>query len=249
MMTTVFVTGGTGYIGRRLIERLHWRGHRVIALARAASVKRLPAGCEPVAGDALDADTFAGSVPKGCTYVQLVGTPHPSPAKAAEFRRVDLVSARESVNAARAAGVAHFIYVSVAQPAPVMQAYVAVRAEAESIIAEGGLSATILRPWYVLGPGHRWPYTLLPVYALARLVPRLREGAARLHPVIMGQMLASLVRVVETPVPNGIRVLDVPAIRLGKTTLPVPIPVPPSLPVNVPVPPPVPDRFRDPWAG
>jgi uncharacterized protein YbjT (DUF2867 family) len=38
-----------------------------------------------------------------------------------------------------------------------------------------GAKATILRPWYVLGPGHRGPSLLIPFYALAALVPRIRR--------------------------------------------------------------------------
>jgi uncharacterized protein YbjT (DUF2867 family) len=209
----VFLTGGTGYIGRRLIEQLAGRGHRVLALTRAASAGRLPASCEPVIGNALDAASFRQAVPRGCTFVQLVGTPHPGPAKAKEFREVDLVSARASVAAAAAAGVAHFVYVSVAQPAPVMHAYLAVRAEAEQAIREAHLVSTILRPWYVLGPGHRWPYLLLPMYALARVLPSLRDGAERLHPVTLAQMLAALVTAVEQPPAEGVRIVDVRAMR------------------------------------
>jgi hypothetical protein len=73
---------------------------------------------------------------------------------------VDLVSCRGAVEAARAAGVQHFIYVSVAQPAPVMKAYIRVRSECEAMICQSGMNSTILRPWYVLGPGH--PLALLP---------------------------------------------------------------------------------------
>jgi uncharacterized protein YbjT (DUF2867 family) len=145
--------------------------------------------------------------------VQLVGTPHPSPSKAAEFRRVDLVSARESVRAAVDAGVSHFVYVSVAQPAPVMQAYIAVRREAEQMIERAGLTATILRPWYVLGPGHRWPLLLLPMYALARALPTLRAGAERLHPVTLAQMTAALVKAVAAPPGSGVLVWEVPVLR------------------------------------
>ena len=95
-------------------------------------------------------------------FVQLIGVPHPSPAKAKEFREIDLVSVRESVAAATVARVAHFVYLSVAQPAPIMQTYVDVRAEGERLAASSGMRATFVRPWYVLGPNHRWPYAILP---------------------------------------------------------------------------------------
>jgi hypothetical protein len=88
----VFVTGSTGYIGRRLIEALVARGHRVRALVRAESAGRAPVGATAIIGNALDASTFASGVTAADTIVHLVGTPHPSPSKAAEFQRVDLPS-------------------------------------------------------------------------------------------------------------------------------------------------------------
>ena len=209
---TVFLTGGTGYLGRGLISLLAARGHAVRALVRPGSEARLPAGCAAVAGNALDAATFADRIPPADTFVQLVGVPHPSPAKAAQFRAVDLVSGLASVNAARAAGIRHFVYVSVAQPAAMMQAYLAVRAEVEAALRASGLPATILRPWYVLGPGHRWPYLLLPAYWLMERMPSKRATARRLGLVTLPQMLQALVRAVETPA-TGVRVWEVPDIR------------------------------------
>ncbi|HEX8244404.1 MAG TPA: NAD(P)H-binding protein, partial [Longimicrobium sp.] len=138
MHRNVFVTGGTGYIGRRLVAELLARGHAVRALVRHGSEGKLPPGAEAVTGDALDHATFADAVRPGDTFVQLVGTPHPSPRKAAEFRRVDLVSARESVAAASAAGVAHFVYVSVAHPASMMRAYQEVRIAGEAMVRDAG---------------------------------------------------------------------------------------------------------------
>ena len=167
-------------------------------------------------GDALDAASFAGQVLPGSTFVQLVGSPHPGPAKAAEFRRVDLVAARESVAAARAAGVAHFVYVSVAQPAPVMRAYQEVRAAGEAMIRAAGLDATVLRPWYVLGPGHRWPHALVPVYWLLERIPATRESARRLGLVTLGQMVAALARAVGNPA-RGMRIVSVEEIRRATT--------------------------------
>ena len=134
----VFVTGGTGYIGRPLIEALLARGYRVHALVRPGAETRLPRGAAPVRGDALDAATFATKIPE---------------------------------------------------------------------------HATILRPWYVLGPGHRWPYVLIPVYALLRLLPATRDTAVRLGLVTRTEMTAALLRAVEDPPAEGARIVEVPQIR------------------------------------
>ncbi|HYR10736.1 MAG TPA: NAD(P)H-binding protein [Longimicrobium sp.] len=209
----VFVTGGTGYLGGRLIPLLLDRGHRVRALARPESAHRLPAGAGLALGDALDADSYADAVSPFDTLVHLVGTPRPNPSKARQFREVDLASAREAVRAAGEAGVRHLVYVSVAHPAPVMQAYVEARMEAEEAIRASGIPATVLRPWYVLGPGHRWPYLLLPAYAVAGRLASTRETARRLGLVTLRQMVRALAAAVEDPPAEGMRVLDVPTIR------------------------------------
>jgi uncharacterized protein YbjT (DUF2867 family) len=212
MKRRVFITGGTGYLGRALVAELLARGHEVRALVRRGSEGKLPAGCEAVLGDPLDEASFACAVAPSDTFVQLVGVPRPSPAKARQFREIDLVSGRASVSAARAANVRHFVYVSVAQPAPVMKAYQEVRAEVESFLRESGVRATVLRPWYVLGPGHRWPYLLLPFYKLMERLPSKRETALRLGLVTHAQMVAALVRAVEDPA-QDFRVVNVPEIR------------------------------------
>ena len=215
-LKSVFITGGTGYVGQRLTAALVQRGHRVRVLARPQSVVRVAAGAEPVVGDALDASSFATTLTTDDTLVHLVGTPHPSPAKAAEFQRVDLPSVRTAVSAALSASVAHLVYVSVAHPAPVMHAYIEVRHKGEAAIASAGLTATVLRPWYVLGPGHWWPVALLPLYALCEIVPSTRATARRLGLVTIGQMVRALVNAVERPPTHGtIRVVEVPAIRRG----------------------------------
>jgi uncharacterized protein YbjT (DUF2867 family) len=104
------------------------------------------------------------------------------------------------------------VYVSVAQPAPVMRAYVEVRAECEARSRASGLDAVVLRPWYVLGAGRSWPRLLLPLYAIASLFPPTRAGSRRLGLVTEEQMLAALVRAVEHR-PRGVEIVDVPAIR------------------------------------
>ena len=213
----VLITGGAGYLGRALIPALLARGHRVRALVRPGSEKKLPAGAEPVLGDPMRADHVARGLAGVDTVVHLVGVPKPSPAKAREFRTVDLVSIQATVAATtKAQPRPHLVYLSVAQPVPVMKAYVAVRQKGETLIAAAGLNATFLRPWYVLGPDHRWPVVLLPVYALLKLFPATRVGAERLGFVTLEQMIAALIQAVEHPA-SGVRIMDVPGIKRKQT--------------------------------
>jgi uncharacterized protein YbjT (DUF2867 family) len=199
-------------MGKRLISRLIERGHEVRALVRPGSASKLPAGCTAVEGNALDGDSYCARIAPADTFVQLVGVAHPSPAKAEEFRRIDLPSGLGAVRSAKSAGVRHFVYLSVAHPAPMMHAYIAVRSECEAAIEAAELNATILRPWYVLGPGHRWPYLLLPMYKLAELLPLTRDGALRLGLVTLEQMTTALTFAVEHPAQER-RVVTVPEIR------------------------------------
>jgi len=210
----VLVTGGTGYIGVRLAGALVSRGHRVRVLTRAESAGRVVGGATAVIGDVLDAASVARALRPGDTVVHLVGTPHPNPSKAEEFRRVDLASIRAVAAAGKTAGIAHLVFVSVAQPAPVMHEYIAARAQGEDAIRRAALTATVLRPWYVLGPEHWWPVMLMPLYWFAALVPAWRDGARRLGLVTLRQMVAALVGAVEHPPQQGeVRVVDVTGIR------------------------------------
>ena len=93
-----------------------------------------------------------------------------------------------------------------------MRDYIAVRSECEALLRESGLNATILRPWYVLGPGHRWPYALVPAYWIMERFPSTRESALRLGLVTLDQMICALTCAVEDPC-RGVRVLGVPEIR------------------------------------
>ncbi len=199
-------------MGQRLIQELLKRGHSVRAVARPGSEHKLPPGCEVILGDVLRGDSYKDRVRPADTFVHLVGVSHPGPAKAAQFRTIDLASVQASVPAASEAGVQHFVFVSVAQPAPVMKTYIEVRAECEALIRASELNATILRPWYVLGPGHRWPYLLLPLYWLLERFPATRDTATRLGLVTLDQMIWALVWAVEHP-SAGIRVVNVPRIR------------------------------------
>jgi uncharacterized protein YbjT (DUF2867 family) len=204
----VLVAGGTGYLGRAVVPRLVAAGHRVSLLVRPGSERRAPAGVDVSIGDPLDPGAY--HLDPRDTLMLLVGTPHPAPWKAAAFEAVDFAAGRAAAVALREQPVRHVVYLSVAHPAPAMHAYWRVRERVEALLAATRVPATFLRPWYVLGPGHRWAALLLPLYRLAEAIPASRDTARRLGLVTLAQMTAARVAAGEAGPIAGVRGGEVP---------------------------------------
>ncbi len=77
----------------------------------------------------------------------------------------------------------------------------------------------------MLGPGHRWAYSLRPFYALLERVPATRATARRLGLVTLPQTIAALVWAIENPPPAGaVRLLEVEEIRRRAAMAPMALP-------------------------
>jgi uncharacterized protein YbjT (DUF2867 family) len=213
-MKQIFITGGTGYMGSRLVKLLLEKNCRVKALVRNGSEKKLPKGCDYVIADPFDAKSFEKEIPADATLVQLLGVAHPSPKKKEQFKTVDLASAKASALAAREAGVKHFVYVSVAQtPTSIMKDYQECRAIGEAYIRSTKIPATFIRPWYVAGPGHYWPLLFLPVFKILEWIPSTAQKAKALRLVSLKQMLNALLYAVEHAPGKEARIIEIEQIR------------------------------------
>lgn len=214
-MQTIFITGGTGYIGSRLIHALLQTGDfRIKALARKGSEHKLPNGVEIITGDALNAATYTSHTQSVDVFIHLIGVPHPSPAKKEAFVAIDLASVEQAVTVVQHNHLPHVIYLSVSQyPSRVMKEYRAIRAKGESLLKATGAPCSFIRPWYVLGPGHWWPILLTPLYALARLIPITREQSQQQDLVTIRQMIRTFYYAINHPPENGVRIYNVPDIK------------------------------------
>lgn len=213
MAKEIFITGGTGYLGRRLIPMLVQEGYRVKALTRKGSEQKLPQDCIPVISNPFDAGAFVNDIEPRSTFIQLLGVSHPGPSKKDLFYKIDFASLSASVAAATQANCEHFVYISVAQtPTSVMHDYQMCRAECEKLIRKTSLRASIIRPWYVIGPGHYWPFLLLPLFKLLEIIPGTSAKAKALRLVYLRQMLNTLVYAVGHP-PDHRRFFEIEDIR------------------------------------
>src|SRR5918996_4088851 len=179
-MPAAFVTGGSGFIGGALIERLLREGWEVRALARSvgAAAKVRERGAEPVAGElgdmrALEAETVGCDICfHAAAKVEDWGDP-------AEFERLNVGGTANVIAACRAAGVRRLVHVGTEAALTAGQALVGVderaplrpdspflysssKAKAEQLVraANGdGLETVVIRPRFVWGRGDT---TLLP---------------------------------------------------------------------------------------
>lgn len=213
-MKQIFITGGTGYMGSRLIKMLLEKEYKVKALVRNGSQNKLPKGCDYVLANAFDAQSFSKEIPIDSTFIQLLGVAHPSPKKKDEFKSIDLASAIASAMAAKYAGAKHFIYVSVAQtPTSIMKDYQQCRAEGEACIRATQIPSTFIRPWYVVGPRHYWPLLLSPIFKILEIIPKTSQKAKALRLVTLHQMLNTLLCAVENPPQKNVNIVEVEQIR------------------------------------
>ncbi|HEX2994221.1 MAG TPA: NAD(P)H-binding protein [Anaerolineales bacterium] len=113
-MKTAFVTGGTGFIGSRLITLLVERGVRVRALARSqAGLEKVRAlGAEPVLGDVIDPTPLKEAM-RGCDVVFHVASMYEVGLRyKAQMEKVNVDGVRNVIEAAWEAGVPKIVFTS-----------------------------------------------------------------------------------------------------------------------------------------
>lgn len=186
---TAFVTGGSGFVGGRLICRLVADGWSVRALARSEASERAVAarGAAPVRGDLGDPESIRAGA-QGCRVAFHAAAHVAEWGPRREFERVNVEGTRNALQACREAGVERFVHVgteaALLAGAPLVQVdehaplrprskahYSATKARAEEAVlaaAREGFATVVVRPRLVWGPGDT---TILP-----GLVEAVRSG-------------------------------------------------------------------------
>ena len=148
---TLAVTGGTGFVGRHLLQAALGQGYEVRALTR---------GWKPPENEIVWVDGALDrpdSLVKLCTgadaVIHIAGLINGS---RSEFDTVNVGGTAAMIDAARKAGVRRFIHISsLAAREPELSDYGRSKFKSERLVAASGLEWTIIRPPAVYGPGDR----------------------------------------------------------------------------------------------
>jgi len=179
-MATVFVTGGSGFIGQRLVRRLVADGNVVFALARSERSGKLLSqlGAQPMPGDITDPESLEAAAQK-CDLAFHAAAKVDEWGPHWEFEEINVRGTRHVIDACRATGVRRLVHVgseaallagqplvNVDETAPLRpdskSPYCRSKAKAEQLVRDANgdeLETVVVRPRFVWGAGDT---TLLP---------------------------------------------------------------------------------------
>ena len=191
----VTVFGGTGFLGRRLVERLVQDG----ATVRVAGRNPPSSGkVESVRADVCDAASVARAIEAADAVVNAVG--YYVESGGVTFDAVHGVGAGTVARCAAEASVACLVHISgIGADATSPSAYVRSRAAGETRVREAFPDATIMRPSVIFGPGDAMVTALAAILRRLPVVPLFGRGEMRLQPVFAGDVAAAAARALATP--------------------------------------------------
>lgn len=202
---SIFLTGGSGFVGSATLAELTGRGHRVHALVRDQPIDR--PGVTTVKGGLEDTAALDAGL-AGCdAVVHLVGIIRETGTQT--FERIHVEGTRHVVERAKAAGVRRFVHQSALGARPDSASrYATTKFAAEELVRHSGLDWTVFRPSVIFGPdgefvkmvaafarGERAPYAFMPYFGVGVVghTPR------KLQPVDVRDVARALADAVERP--------------------------------------------------
>ena len=199
----ILVTGGTGFVGPKVVHALRERDLPVRCLVRTPSSSAAQAltawGCELVQGDVTDAPSLGPAV-DGCdVVVHLVAIRQGSPEK---FERVMEQATRDLVAAAKDAGARRFVLMSAlgtSEQTKDLVPYYHAKWDMEQTVAASGLEHVIFRPSFIFGTDGGILPTFKKLAKLTPVTPITGRGTQRIQPIWVDDIAAYFSAAVDKP--------------------------------------------------
>jgi uncharacterized protein YbjT (DUF2867 family) len=197
----ILVTGGTGFIGPKVVHALRAAERDVRCLvrkpARAGQLKTW--GCELATGDVTDPESLKEAAAGCAAVVHLVGI---IVGKPSDFERVMIAGTRNVLAAAKEAGVSRFVLMSAlgtSEETKGLVPYYRAKWEMEQATMSSGLEHVIFRPSFIFGrDGGVLPLFIRQV-RWSPVIPVVGDGTRRLQPVWVEDVAAYFEKAVDLP--------------------------------------------------
>lgn len=198
---SIVVLGGTGFVGRRLVTRLHADGHRIRVLSRNRDRKRELGVLPRVRIDNCDVHDPAALVRAlhgADAAINLVGILNERGNDGRGFHKVHVELTEKLISACKANGITRLLQMSALRAGEGSSHYLRTRAEAEVLVRNSGLAWTIFRPSVIFGRNDGLFTRFAALLAMAPALPLARPHA-RFAPVFVGDVCEALARALVHP--------------------------------------------------
>ena len=198
----IFLTGGTGFVGRNITEALGNRPLRLLVRDRAGAAAVASPDVEVVEGDVTRPETLRGAM-DGCeAVIHLVAIIEEE--AGATFDGVIRGGTVNVVAVAQQAGVRRFLHMSALGTRNDPRfGYFEAKWQAEKAVEQSGIPWTIFRPSIIFGPGDGFVTLLAKLIKTAPVIPVVGSGRSLFQPIAVKDVAAAFARALDDPATAG----------------------------------------------
>jgi len=203
----VFLTGGTGYVGSRILQDLLSEGHQVSALVRPGSESKLPVDPQKmtvVHGEILDKSSFSDALGECEAIIHLIGIIREFPGKGITFEKFHLEATQNILAAAKEHHISRYIHMSaLGARKDSASGYFSTKARAEEFVTSSGLDYTIFKPSIIFGANDDFINYFAGIMKTFHVIPIIGKGTYRMQPIAVQDIGELFVQSLTTPASIG----------------------------------------------
>ncbi len=202
----IFVTGGSGFVGRALCQELIHRGHHIRCLVRAGSTNKLidSPHITPVFGSLFSNKELIPLMEGTDAVIHLVGIIREYPRRGITFERLHHEATLSVVTAAIDAGIHRYLHMSANGTRKEAQTnYHKTKWRAEEVVRSSKLDWTVFRPSLIYGPEDQFINLIASLIRQLPLIPVMGNGEYQMQPVPVDLIAKGFANALEQDVATG----------------------------------------------
>ncbi len=199
----IFLTGGTGFVGRKILRNLIRKDYSLRCLVRDGSESKLPLKdprLETVRGDIRNIETLTGKLEGADAVIHLVGIIREFPGQDVTFEKIHFQAAKNIIDVAAREGVKKFVMMSaLGANLNAKTSYQTTKAQAEEYLKSSTIPFIIIRPSIIFGKEDQFVNTFAQMIRRTPFIPVIGDGQYQLQPISVENVAEAFVKSVDSP--------------------------------------------------